>query len=102
MMPKQLTDKAPAPSLTKEEQKALLRVKEKIDKIQTDLIHSQGLNDEEIKLAVKVGLIDPDQAWWWKEEWQKGEREAEREIAQKEVSGPFKSVDRLIEHLNKG
>lgn len=58
--------------------------------------------DEEIKLAIKVGLIDPDQAWWWKEEWQKGEREAEKEIAQKEVSEPSKSVERIIEHLNKG
>ena len=30
---------------------------------------------EEIKVACKVGLIDKEQAWWWVEEWQKGERE---------------------------
>jgi AbrB family looped-hinge helix DNA binding protein len=102
MIPKQLTAKVPAPSLTKEEQEALIQIREKISKIQTDLVHSRGLSDEEIKLAIKVGLIDPDQAWWWEEEWQKGEREAEKEIAQGEVSGPFESVDRLIEHLNKG
>jgi len=84
------------------EQKALLRLKEKIKKIQTDLVHSQGLSSEEIELAVREGLIDPDQAWWWKEDWQKGEREAEKEIAQKEVSGHFKSVDELVEYLRKG
>ena len=65
-------------------------------------LHSQGLNDEEIELAIKVGLIDPDQAWWWKEEWQKGERETEKEIARKEVSKPLKNVERLIEHPNEG
>ena len=102
MIPKQLTNKAPAPSLTKEEQEALPQVKEKINNIQTDLVHSQGLNDKEMELAVKVGLIDPDQAWWWEEEWQKGEREAEKEIARKEVSKPFKNVERLIEHPNEG
>jgi hypothetical protein len=54
------------------------------------------------QLAIKVGLIDPEQDWWWKEEWQKGEREAEKEIAQNELSGPFRSADRTAEHLKKG
>lgn len=80
----------------------LPRVKEKIHKVQIDLANSQGLTDEETKLAMKVGLIDPDQAWWWKEKWQKGERDAEKDIARNELSGPFKSVDELAEHLNKG
>ena len=83
----------------KEEQEHLLQVKEKINKIQTDLVHSHGLTKEEIKLAIKSGLIDPEQAWWWREEWQKGEREAEKEIAQGKVSGPFENVDELIKHL---
>ncbi len=101
MIPKQPTAKAPAPSLTKEEQEFLPEIKGKINKIQTDLVHSQGLSDEEIELAIKTDLIDPDQAWWWREEWQKGEREAEKEIAQRKVSGPFKNVDELIEHLQE-
>jgi len=82
--------------------KPSFELRRRFKKIQTDLVHSQGLSEEEIKLAVKAGLIDPDQAWWWKEQWQKGEREAEKEIAQKEVSGHFKSVDGLIEHPHKG
>jgi hypothetical protein len=59
MTPKQLTSKAPAPPLTKKEQQALPRVKEKIGKIQTDMANPQGLDDDEVKLAAKVGLIDP-------------------------------------------
>ena len=31
-------------------------------------------------VAAKAGLIDPDQRWWWTEEWQEGEREVERDI----------------------
>ena len=101
MIPQQLTAKVPAPSLTPEEQEILLQVKEKIKKIQNDLIHSQGLTEEEIKLAAKTALIDPEQAWWWHEEWQKGEREAEKNIAEGKVSGPFKNVDELIKHLRE-
>jgi len=101
MIPKQLINKAPAPSLTAEEQATLPRVKDKISKIQMDLANSQGLTTEEAKLAIKVGLIDPEQAWWWSEEWQKGEREAEKEIAQNELSKSFRSLDKLVEHLNK-
>ena len=101
MIPKQLINKAPAPSLTAEEQATLPRVKDKISKIQMDLANSQGLTTEEAKLAIKVGLIDPEQAWWWSEEWQKGEREAEKEIAQNELSKSFRSLDKLVEHLNR-
>jgi len=32
-------------------------------------------------LAARVGLIDPEQMWWWQEDWQKGEREVEENIA---------------------
>ncbi|MCK4618216.1 hypothetical protein KAT45_04845, partial [Candidatus Aerophobetes bacterium] len=59
----------------KKEQEILSRAKKKIGQIQKDILHSQGLTKEEAKVASKVGLIDPDQAWWWVEEWQKGERE---------------------------
>jgi len=92
MIPRQLTVKAPAPSLTKKEQEILLRAKEKIRQIQGDILHSQGLTKEEIKVACKVGLIDSDQAWWWTEEWQKGERQAEKDIREGRLYGPFESV----------
>ena len=65
--------------INKDEQKALTQIKKKISKIQTDHIYSKGLTNTEAKIAAKVGLIDTEQMWWWKEDWQKGEREAEKE-----------------------
>ncbi len=101
MVPKQLAAKAPAPSLTKKEQQILSQAKQKINRIQTDLLRSQGLTKEEIKVACRVGLIDSDQAWWWAEEWQKGEREAEKHIREGRLYGPFESVKELKESIEK-
>jgi len=98
MIPRQLTVKAPAPSLTRKEQETLSKAKEKIEKIQKDIFHSEGLTKEEIKVACKVSLIDEDQAWWWTEEWQKGEREAEKGIIEGKVK-KFSDVEELIKDL---
>jgi len=99
MIPRQFIAKAPAPPLAKKEQKILLEAKEKIEHIQKDILNSQGLTKEEAKVASKVGLIDPDQSWWWTEEWQKGEREAEREVKEGKVK-KFSNVEDLIEDLH--
>ena len=99
LVPKELTAKAPASSLTKEEQEILLRAKEKMSRIRMDLLNSQGLDDEEVEIAAKLKLINPEQAWWWKEEWQKNEREAEKEITQ-ESTMTFKNADELSKFLS--
>lgn len=99
MIPRELTAKAPAPSLNKKEQEDLLKAKEKVEQIQKDILHSRGLTNEEIKVACKVGLIDEDQAWWWTEEWQKKEREAEKNIQEEGVE-KFSKVEDLIEDLH--
>jgi len=101
MVPRQLVAKVPVPSLTKKEQEILLKTKEKIEQIQKDLLRSQGLTKEEIKVACRVGLIDKDQAWWWTEEWQKGEREAEKDIREGRFYGPFESVKEFKESMEK-
>ena len=44
-------------------------------------------------------LIPRDQAWFWTQEWQEREREADEAIASGELSGPFESADDLIRHL---
>ncbi|TET42071.1 MAG: AbrB/MazE/SpoVT family DNA-binding domain-containing protein [Dehalococcoidia bacterium] len=95
MIPKKLAVKAEIVPLTEGEQQVLLKAKRKIDRIREDILHSEGLSPEEIKIATKVGLIDPDQAWWWTEEWQEGEREAEKS----ELVGPFDSAEELIKSL---
>lgn len=99
LIPKQLTDRPSVARLSKEEQKLLVAAKKKIDKINADLIHSVGLNNKEIKVAVKAGIIEQDQAWWWHEDWQKGEREAERSIAKGDVLGPFDNAKDALKAL---
>jgi len=92
LIPKKLVTKADVIPLSKEEQKILKKTQAKIEKIKQDMAHSKGLSEEEIAVAVKVGLIDKDQGWWWTEEWQKGEREAQKEINEGKILGPFNTV----------
>ncbi|MDQ1318171.1 MAG: SpoVT-AbrB protein [Candidatus Poribacteria bacterium] len=101
IIPKELTTKVTVPTLNKDEQKALTQIKKKILKIQMDHIHSKGLTDIEAEIAAKVGLIDTEQMWWWKEEWQEGEREAENNIVKGEVSEAFTNVEDVISYLSK-
>jgi len=42
--------------------------------------------------------IEHDQAWFWDEEWQKGEKEADKDIKKGNVKS-FDSVDGFIEEL---
>jgi AbrB family looped-hinge helix DNA binding protein len=99
IIPKQITEKVPAPKLSKKEQELLISAKSKIKAINEDISNSKGLTENEAEVAVQVGIIDPEQKWWWLEEWQKGERIAEEEIETEKISESFKSADELIQHL---
>jgi AbrB family looped-hinge helix DNA binding protein len=99
MVPKRLTVRAPAPSLNKKEQRTLSQARKKIEQIQKDILQCQGLTQEEIRVACRVDLIDPDQAWWWTEEWQRSEREAEGDI-RKGKAKKFSKVQDLIKDLH--
>ncbi len=100
-IPKRLVSKTPAPKLSAKEQKLLQSAKKKIEAINQDMIHSKGLTSAEADVAAKVALINPDQKWWWLESWQEGEREAERDIKEGRVSGPFDTAQELIVHLHR-
>lgn len=95
LVPKKLVTKTDIIPLSKEEQKVLKKTRVKIEKIKQDMVHSKGLSEDEIAVAVKVRIIDPDQAWWWTEEWQKGEREAQKEITEGKLLGPFSTVEQF-------
>ena len=95
LVPKKLVTKTGVVPLSKEEQKILKKTQAKIEKIKQDMVHSKGLSDEELTVAVKVGIIDHEQAWWWTEEWQKGEREAQKEINKDNLLGPFSTVEQF-------
>lgn len=81
LMPTQLVHRAPAAKLSAADQKVFERAKRKIDAINHDLAHSKGLTKKEAWVAAEAGLINLDQAYWWLEKWQKGEREVEKDIA---------------------
>lgn len=98
LIPKRLVEKAPVPKLTPKEQKVLARAKRKIEAIRQDLASSRGLTREEADLAARVGLIDRDQRWWWTEEWQSGEREAEKDLRAGRTK-VFESVEDLTNDL---
>ena len=95
LIPKKLVTKTDIIPLSKEEQRILKMAEGKMEKIKQDLPHSKGLSEEEIAVAVKVSLIDKDQTWWWTEEWQKGEREAQKEINEGKLLGPFSTVEQF-------
>lgn len=46
-------------------------------------------------------LIDPSQGWYWTEEWQKNETEAEREIAAGRCSPEFQTAEQGLKWLNE-
>lgn len=98
--PVRVVSKAPAPNLSKKEQQALARARKKIQAINEDLVNARGLTKTEADVAARVGLIDPEQIWWWLEEWQSGERGAEKDIRAGRLSGPFETADALIAHLH--
>jgi hypothetical protein len=39
------------------------------------------------------------QAWFWEEQWQEREREANEDIAKGNLSGPFQSAKELVHYL---
>jgi AbrB family looped-hinge helix DNA binding protein len=46
-------------------------------------------------------LISKDQSWFYTPEWQAKEREADKAIAQGQLSGPFSSAAELLSYLKK-
>lgn len=51
------------------------------------------VENREIVLRVKK-LVDKDQAWFWTERWQKGEREADQDIRAGPCPPPDRSLNR--------
>lgn len=73
------------------------RVREALGLQEGDLIEVEERDGAIVLLPKK--LIDADQAWFWSQEWQKGEREAEDDIRAGRVSGPFKNARDLKKRL---
>jgi AbrB family looped-hinge helix DNA binding protein len=93
MVQQQVIAKPQIAKLDKEEQVFAHTAREKIRKIGSNFLNSVGLSDDEIKVAVKIGLIEPDEAWWYEEEWQAGEREASNDLKEGEVSDAMEGAE---------
>lgn len=63
-----------------------------------DILEAEVRGDEIVLKPKK--LIDKSQAWYWTEEWQKGEREADEDIAAGRVK-TFDNVEDFIKDLNR-
>ena len=50
-------------------------------------------------IIIPVALIPKDQQWYWTDEWQEGEREADEDIKASRVK-TFDNVDDLIKELH--
>lgn len=100
MIPQQTVSKATVMKLNSSEQQTLERARQKMKQIQENHTHSSGLTAGEIKVAIKVGLIEPEEAWWYTEEWQKGERQASKDFAEEHLSRPLGSSE-LSDELDK-
>jgi AbrB family looped-hinge helix DNA binding protein len=81
LVPKKRTKTLGAVQLSPQERKILGRARRKIARIRKDLATARGLTPDEAEVAARSGLITPEQGWWWTEDWQHGERRAERDIA---------------------
>lgn len=57
------------------------------------------LEDNKV-ILIPMKLVPADQAWFWDEQWQEGEREAAADIAAERVQ-TYESAEKLIEDLDQ-
>ena len=73
-------------------------VRKELDIQEGDLVEIQVVDDRAVVTPKK--LVDKSQAYFWTEEWQKGEAEAEADIKAGRVKA-FDSVEELLEDLDR-
>lgn len=69
-------------------------------KLKLDIGDHIGITEEDGQIILRpYKMIPKDQLWYWTEEWQQMEREADEDIAAGRISGPFTSGEELIKSL---
>ena len=76
----------------------LASAQRKIWAINKDVLTAKGLTEDEADAAVEAGLIDPDQRYWWLEDWQKRHRKAEADIREGRIRA-FDSPEAFLDDL---
>lgn len=83
------------------------KLKEKATKVASE--HGFSSLQEAVRVFLnqyaekEIGLkfaIPADQRWFWSPEWQAKEQEADEDIKNGNVSGPFKTAEEVIKHLH--
>jgi antitoxin MazE len=73
-------------------------VRKELDIEEGDLVEIEVVDDRAVVTPKK--LVDKSQAYFWTEEWQKGEAEAEADIKAGRMK-TFDSVEELLEDLDR-
>ena len=92
--------------MPKKQQEALIRVKKNFQLTLPGSIRKQSNISEGDYIKIKtdnkggftlkpVKVIDPDQAYFWTEEWQKMEREADDDLKNGRIYGPAKRLKEI-------
>jgi len=69
-------------------------------KLKLDIGDHIGITEEDGQIVLRPYMLVPkDQLWYWTEERQKKEREADEDIAAGRVSGPFSTAKEFMEDL---
>lgn len=76
------------------------RVAAHLEIIRQKMRQREGLSEKESKIAIKAGLIDKDEAWFWSSGWQAKEKEADEDIEAGRYK-QFGNVDNLLADLKK-
>jgi antitoxin MazE len=73
-------------------------VRKELDIQEGDLVEIEVVDDRAVVTPKK--LVDKSQAYFWTEEWQKGEAEAEADVKAGRIK-TFDSVEDLLEDLDR-
>ena len=70
------------------------------DKLKLSVGDFVEIENKDCTLIIKpVKMVHPDQEYFYSKEWQEGEAEADKDIAEGHVSKPVSSVKELIKDL---
>ena len=73
------------------------RIREALRLEEGDLVEVEERDGQIVMIPKK--LIDADQAWFWSQEWQEGEREVDQDLRGGRVLGPFRSIEEMKKHF---
>ncbi len=85
---------------------AIIKIKQKFQiTLPVDIRKKLAMKEGDyVKISVKddsiiLKPIDKEQLWWWTEEWQKMEKEAQEAIEKAQIIGPYDNIQDALKSL---